>query len=63
MNILIVEDEPNIASFEKLELEHEGYTVTLAQTGLLTRLKSLYLHRLLPLQLNPIHAITQHCIF
>ena len=33
MNILIVEDEPNIASFEKLELEHEGYTVTLAQTG------------------------------
>lgn len=33
MNILIVEDEPNIASFEKLELEHEGYAVTLAQTG------------------------------
>ena len=33
MNILIVEDEPNIASFEKLELEHEGYTVTIAQTG------------------------------
>ena len=33
MNILIAEDEPNIASFEKLELEHEGYTVTLAQTG------------------------------
>ena len=33
MKILIVEDEPNIASFEKLELEHEGYTVTLAQTG------------------------------
>ena len=31
--ILIVEDEPNIASFEKLELEHEGYTVTIAQTG------------------------------
>lgn len=33
MNVLIVEDEPNIASFEKLELEHEGYAVTLAQTG------------------------------
>ncbi|MBO4758950.1 MAG: response regulator transcription factor [Spirochaetaceae bacterium] len=33
VNILIAEDEPNIASFEKLELEHEGYTVTLAQTG------------------------------
>lgn len=33
MNILIVEDEPNIASFEKLELEHEGYNVVIAQTG------------------------------
>lgn len=33
MNILIVEDEPNIVSFEKLELEHEGYNVTVAQTG------------------------------
>ncbi len=33
MKILIAEDEPNIASFEKLELEHEGYEVFLSTTG------------------------------
>lgn len=33
MKILIAEDEPNIASFEKLELEHEGYEVFLTTTG------------------------------
>ena len=33
MKVLIVEDEPNIASFEKLELEHEGFETEIAQTG------------------------------
>ena len=33
MKVLIVEDEPNIASFVKLELEHEGFETETAQTG------------------------------
>ncbi|MBO7486370.1 MAG: response regulator transcription factor [Spirochaetaceae bacterium] len=33
MKVLIVEDEPNIAYFEKLELEHEGFETEIAQTG------------------------------
>lgn len=32
-NILIIEDETKIARFIQLELEHEGYTVTLAYDG------------------------------
>lgn len=31
--ILIVEDDEGIADFEKLELEHEGFNVTVAATG------------------------------
>lgn len=32
-NILIVEDEPKIARFVSLELEHEGYTTTIESDG------------------------------
>lgn len=32
-NILIVEDEVNLANFVKLELEYEGYAVTVAHDG------------------------------
>ena len=31
--ILIVEDDPGISDFVKLELEHEGFETALAQTG------------------------------
>ncbi|WP_421385285.1 response regulator transcription factor [Bacillus salacetis] len=32
-SILLVEDEINVAQFIQLELEHEGYTVTMARDG------------------------------
>ncbi|WP_434963942.1 response regulator transcription factor [Brockia lithotrophica] len=32
--MLLVEDEPNVASFVAWELEHAGYTVTVAEDGL-----------------------------
>ena len=31
--VLVVEDETNLARFIELELGHEGYNVTLAQMG------------------------------